>query len=218
MIAKLIRSNSNPDNDSLLPESKIQVDLKSKTPQKTGKKISFFSSVKRALRRSVSSHVSDRKRGENIEHMSKAEWFDRKSHLFSDFILVKLQKSNGMHKVVKKLWDHYFELVKKKLDKEEKKIKKTKKRQNTGFGPWPVLWEMMEEQFRQESPYENFKSLRIRPIIVKAGDDLRQELFAMGLIRIFEEIFVKENIHVNLKTYKIILNDQESGLIGTSFS
>ena len=55
--------------------------------------------------------------------------------------------------------------------------------------PWGEDWEDTYTRIRDTSPYKDFQSYRLRPIIVKGGDDLRQELFAMQLIKKFDDIF-----------------------------
>jgi phosphatidylinositol 4-kinase len=50
---------------------------------------------------------------------------------------------------------------------------------NRPVGPWDDLWEDKAQLIRRASPFELFDSYRLRPIIVKGGDDLRQEILAM---------------------------------------
>lgn len=83
-----------------------------------------------------------------------------------------------------------------------KNIEHTKKPK--GFGPWEILWEFKEKDIRKESPYSNFQSYKIRPIIIKGGDDLRQEIIAMQIIKKFKEIFTKENTGLHVRPYEII--------------
>lgn len=66
------------------------------------------------------------------------------------------------------------------LDLYEKKYEKSKIH-NKGqdieiprkFGPWDELWEDKAEAIKRNSPYQNFDSYQLKPIIVKGGDDLR---------------------------------------------
>lgn len=48
---------------------------------------------------------------------------------------------------------------------------------------------------------------------MKSGDDLRQEYMAMQLIKMVEEISIKENLKLWVKTYAVIPFNKESGLI-----
>ena len=82
------------------------------------------------------------------------------------------------------------------------------------FGPWGDVWEDKEQAIRQSSPYGHFNSYRLRPIIVKGGDDLRQEVLAMQIIRKLREIFRKENIMAYLRPYEVIVTSANSGIIG----
>lgn len=57
------------------------------------------------------------------------------------------------------------------------------------FGPWGEIWEDKQQAIRTVSPYRHFPSYKCRSIIVKGGDDLRQELMIMQVIRKFQQIF-----------------------------
>lgn len=48
---------------------------------------------------------------------------------------------------------------------------------------------------------------------MKSGDDLRQEYMAMQLIKMIEEISIKENLKLWVKSYAVIPFNKESGLI-----
>lgn len=47
--------------------------------------------------------------------------------------------------------------------------------------------------------------------MVKGGDDLRQEIIAMQLIKTFKRLFIAQNIQ--LQPYEIIVTSHNSGLI-----
>jgi phosphatidylinositol 4-kinase len=51
------------------------------------------------------------------------------------------------------------------------------------------------------------------PCIVKGGDDLRQELVAMQLIRRFQDIFSEASLSLTLRPYEIIVTSNNSGII-----
>ena len=53
----------------------------------------------------------------------------------------------------------------------------------------------------------------MRCYIVKGGDDLRQEILAMQLIKKFKDIFEKANLSLYLKPYKVIITSVNSGFI-----
>lgn len=50
-------------------------------------------------------------------------------------------------------------------------------------------------------------------IIVKGGDDLRQELIAMQLMEKMQEYFNEDNLSLKLRTYEIIIISADSGII-----
>ena len=82
------------------------------------------------------------------------------------------------------------------------------------FGPWGEIWEEKEQFIRQNSPYGHFLSYKLRPVIVKGGDDLRQEVLAMQLIRKLNEIFINEKVMAYLRPYEVIVTSSNSGIIG----
>lgn len=88
------------------------------------------------------------------------------------------------------------------------------KRQIKKFGPWGEIWEGKEQFIRQNSPYGHFLSYKLRPVIVKGGDDLRQEVLAMQIIRKLKEMLKIENITAYLRPYEVIVTSANSGIIG----
>ena len=82
-----------------------------------------------------------------------------------------------------------------------------------GFGPWDLLWEYKAEKMKKLSPYADFSSLRIRQLIVKGGDDLRQEMVAMQVIRKIKEFFQREGVPLSVYTYDIVAIDSTCGAL-----
>lgn len=82
-----------------------------------------------------------------------------------------------------------------------------------GFGPWDTLWEHKHEDIVKKSPYSHFPSYQIRNIIIKGGDDLRQEIIAMQLIKKFRDIFVTEGTSLFVHPYEIIVTGHDSGVL-----
>lgn len=41
------------------------------------------------------------------------------------------------------------------------------------FGPWGELWEDKQQLIRESSHFRNMESYRLRPFMIKGGDDLR---------------------------------------------
>ena len=89
-------------------------------------------------------------------------------------------------------------------------------RENSGdnsFNPFIKPWKETESQIKEKSRFKLFKSLSIVSFIVKAKDDLRQEVMTMQLIKKYDEIFKNENIPLKLHPYEIIITSNSSGLI-----
>ena len=132
-------------------------------------------------------------------------------------------KFKGLNLRVKKMLKTYYdELIGKRSKYRDKLQKKADLGKNIrkgkakvkGFGPWDLLWEYKAEGIKKESPYNEFPSYRIRQIIVKGGDDLRQEIIAMQLIKKMQSIFKKEATSLYLRTYEIVVLSASSGIIG----
>ena len=82
------------------------------------------------------------------------------------------------------------------------------------LGPWDEIWEDKAELIKIKSPYGHFPSYKLRCLIVKGGDDLRQEILAMQLIIKFKQIFENANIKCYLRPYEIIVTSANSGILG----
>ena len=82
------------------------------------------------------------------------------------------------------------------------------------FGPWGEMWEDRKRIIAKTSPYGHFPSYQLRTMIVKGGDDLRQELIAMQIIKQIHKIFKKAELNLFLRPYDIIVTSANSGIIG----
>lgn len=71
----------------------------------------------------------------------------------------------------------------------------------------------IEQQLRRKSAFSAFSSLRVRAVIVKYGDDMRQELFAMHLVCVCRDIFAESGLPLFLRPYEITVCGKDSGLI-----
>lgn len=134
------------------------------------------------------------------------------------------QKFRNLSIRTKKLLKSYYdELISKRSKYREKMQRKGELGKNfkkgkvrvKGFGPWDLLWEYKYENIKKESPYNEFPSYALRQIIVKGGDDLRQEIVAMQLIKKLQAVFQKEGASLTLHTYEIVVINSSSGIIGT---
>jgi phosphatidylinositol 4-kinase len=76
-------------------------------------------------------------------------------------------------------------------------------------------WEVKKERIRKTSPYGWIKHWDLISVIVKTGDDLRQEAFACQLITICAKIFAEHGVDVWVKNMRILVTGESSGLIET---
>lgn len=74
-------------------------------------------------------------------------------------------------------------------------------------------WEDKVERIRETSPYGHLVSWRLLSVIVKCGDDLRQELLAYQLLCMFQKIWAEEKVSLWLRPYKILVLSDDSGMI-----
>ncbi|KAI8959777.1 kinase-like domain-containing protein [Daldinia sp. FL1419] len=76
-------------------------------------------------------------------------------------------------------------------------------------------WHMKKERIRKTSPYGWMKNWDLVSVIVKTGDDLRQEAFACQLIQVCHKIWVDAGVPVWVKLMRILVTGESSGLIET---
>jgi len=70
-----------------------------------------------------------------------------------------------------------------------------------------------EKRIQKVSPFGSFENWRIQPLIVKYGDEVLQEEFAMQLVVQFQRIFEESQVPVKLCPYRILAVSSKSGLI-----
>ena len=83
-------------------------------------------------------------------------------------------------------------------------------RRNEAFGESSAE---QESRLRALSPFRAFSTWGLVRVIVKAGEDLRQEQFAMQLITQFQDIFQQAKLNLWLRPYEIVATGRECGLI-----
>jgi hypothetical protein len=76
-------------------------------------------------------------------------------------------------------------------------------------------WVTKKERIRKSSPYGWMKNWDVLSVIVKTGDDLRQEAFACQLIQVCDKIWQDAQIPVWVKRMRILVTGESSGLIET---
>ena len=116
------------------------------------------------------------------------------------------------------------EELNKKEKKDDNKQNTIKETANTGFDDFVVLdfdkeqinpfGESKEKNFEKifkTSCFKKFSTYRVKCFIAKANDDMVQEMFALQLIKKFEEIF--KSVDIFVKSYEVIITSSTSGLI-----
>ncbi|XP_017695381.1 PREDICTED: phosphatidylinositol 4-kinase beta [Lepidothrix coronata] len=68
-------------------------------------------------------------------------------------------------------------------------------------------------RIREGSPYGHLPSWRLLSVIVKCGDDLRQELLAFQVLKQLQSIWEQERVPLWIKPYKILVISADSGMI-----
>eukprot|EP01125_Pyxidicula_operculata_P017767 TRINITY_DN6267_c0_g1_i1.p1 TRINITY_DN6267_c0_g1~~TRINITY_DN6267_c0_g1_i1.p1 ORF type:complete len:753 (-),score=164.04 TRINITY_DN6267_c0_g1_i1:126-2384(-) len=76
-------------------------------------------------------------------------------------------------------------------------------------------WSEKEARIRKESPYSSFPRWKLQSLIVKYGDDCRQERMALQLISEFDKIFRAGKLPLYIRPYKILVLSPVSCLIET---
>ncbi|PBP26691.1 phosphatidylinositol 3 [Diplocarpon rosae] len=76
-------------------------------------------------------------------------------------------------------------------------------------------WNMKKERIRKSSPYGWMKNWDVLSVIVKTGDDLRQEAFACQLIQVCDKIWKDAETPVWVKRMRILVTGESSGLVET---
>lgn len=79
-----------------------------------------------------------------------------------------------------------------------------------------LFGETSQEQkarLRDRSPFGHFRTWNIIRIIVKSGDDLKQEQLAMQLISQFQQIFQEAKLHLWLRPYDILATGPDCGIL-----
>ncbi|CAA2970128.1 phosphatidylinositol 4-kinase beta 1-like [Olea europaea subsp. europaea] len=77
------------------------------------------------------------------------------------------------------------------------------------------LWELKEERIRKASVYGKLPGWDLRSVIVKSGDDCRQEHLAVQLISHFYDIFQEAGLPLWLRPYEVLVTSSYTALIET---
>ncbi|XP_023687896.2 phosphatidylinositol 4-kinase beta isoform X1 [Paramormyrops kingsleyae] len=74
-------------------------------------------------------------------------------------------------------------------------------------------WQEKVRRIREGSPYGHLPNWRLLSVIVKCGDDLRQELLAYQVLSQLKSIWEQERVPLWIKPYKILVISSDSGMI-----
>uniref|UniRef100_A0A3P9ID21 Phosphatidylinositol 4-kinase beta n=1 Tax=Oryzias latipes TaxID=8090 RepID=A0A3P9ID21_ORYLA len=74
-------------------------------------------------------------------------------------------------------------------------------------------WEEKVRRIREASPYGHLTNWKLLSVIVKCGDDLRQELLAYQVLKQLQSIWQQERVPLWIKPYKILVMSSDSGMI-----
>jgi len=74
-------------------------------------------------------------------------------------------------------------------------------------------WAEKEESVRQKSPHGHQPGWSLCRVVVKSGDDCRQELLAIQLIKTFQEIFLESRLPLWVEPYEVLVTSNRTALI-----
>ena len=74
-------------------------------------------------------------------------------------------------------------------------------------------WIEKQARIRETSPYGNYANWRLLPVIIKSGDDLRQELIAYQFLYKLQQIWNDEHVPVYVRPSNILVLSNDSGMI-----
>ena len=63
-------------------------------------------------------------------------------------------------------------------------------------------WAEKVERIRESSPYGDLEGWRLMAVIVKCGDDLRQELLAYQYLSLLHRVWAEERVPLYVRPYK----------------
>jgi phosphatidylinositol 4-kinase B len=75
------------------------------------------------------------------------------------------------------------------------------------------LSEDRNESIREKSVYGHLPSWRVQRVIVKGGDDVRQEVLAVQLVSLMKAMFQQARLPLWLRPYEVVVTSASSGLI-----
>lgn len=162
-------------------------------------------------------HLKRKNSFQNLPTFNNLMFLDQITHEYMskpDFNETKAEHLRQMKRIIQ-------DIFKAEQEQNEEFIESSLIKNNNNFikprkvGPWGEIWEDLAKNISQTSPYGHFPSYQVRTLIVKGGDDLRQELIAMQLMMQINKIFKKAELNIYLRPYDIIVTSANSGIIGS---
>lgn len=74
-------------------------------------------------------------------------------------------------------------------------------------------WLDKQARIRESSPYGHYPNWRLLPVIIKSGDDLRQELMSHQFLTKLQDIWNIEHVPVYVRPSNILVLSNDSGMI-----
>eukprot|EP00911_Craspedida_sp_UC1_P001890 UC1_evm1s1451 len=74
-------------------------------------------------------------------------------------------------------------------------------------------WAQKVSRIRRHSPYGHLPTWRLIPVIIKSGDDLRQEMLATQLLALFQTTWVSERLALWIRPIRILVTSSLGGMI-----
>jgi hypothetical protein len=79
------------------------------------------------------------------------------------------------------------------------------------------LWENKKERIRRTSKWSSNSDWDLRSMIVKSGDDCRQEHLAVQLVAHFYDIYQEAGLPLWLRPYEVLVTSSHTALIETIY-
>lgn len=171
------------------------------------------SSLIRASRRFVISNkiVVERKSKSLMNQPINLEYYEKRLAFLKKTFLDNYPTYNTKNFKHLLLTDRDF--CEKQKEKFQKKEKKEVKEGIAKLQTFSKSWKEKAMKIKKASVYGSFNSYHLKQMIIKGGDDLRQEMIAMQLMKKFKEIFDKESTGCYLAPYDIIATSSDSGFL-----
>mmetsp|Transcript_23302 Transcript_23302/g.66285 ORF Transcript_23302/g.66285 Transcript_23302/m.66285 type:complete len:886 (-) Transcript_23302:64-2721(-) len=93
------------------------------------------------------------------------------------------------------------------------KIKRVEVASKTRLRIWGESWSSRKERLRRASPFGRYPSWALNGVVVKGGDDLRQELLASQVIKQFSAIFKEAGLPLWLYEAEVLVANSSSGFM-----